>query len=465
MASPHAVLSLLGNRPVDGLVDNHRGYATLHGYTHRLVDSLHVWGPRQPTLFRYHAIYHELLKRPPDGLLLVLDQFAVAYGGQPLDLLMDGRDHLVGAQSSNDALCSTSMLVLRNTPTERERLRRLILDVAKWAMRIGDDVDAPEALLLGRFYTPQPARTTLPNGITANVQANWPSAHYYDQLDALRPFAANDAPSWFQSNGRWECDLTFDFRGVLNLVQDVAATRTGQPPPWRSIAALELPAEPAELHLNPDAPIAFVSLYTHHVASYGRIHAANLARYCGRHGYGYHLYRGVPAFVPEGIPGSWAKAHVMQRHLQAHAFVFWIDADVLAVDQSVRMEPLIEGRDTLVSTDHTAWPMTSSMVGVRNTPAMHALVEDVRHRIELADDRSTVHANGGDQTYFTWAFDERGLITEACVIDSLSLDASPIYATRHSHLVHFPTQFNPFRAASMALWERWSLENDVPPPA
>lgn len=456
----HRILTLLGNRPVAGLVDNHAGYATRMGYGHTVIDSLHVWGPRQPTLFRYHAIWHHLLRQPEGSLLMVLDQFSVVYADHPMALVFEGLDSLVVAQANDDSLCNPSMLLLRNTPEVRERVRQLVKGVSDWATFLGPDVHAPEPVLLGRHFTPRPCAQPLENGITPNIQANWPGAHYHDQLAQVRPLVANDAPCWGLREHGWIAQGDYDFRGVLNLVEEARALRDGLLPPHRRLAAIQ-PVHDEALHLNPGARVAFVSLYTPNVASYGHVHERNLARYCQRHGYGYHLYRQVPDFVDAGIGGSWAKAHLMRRHLAEHDFLFWIDADVLAINQARSIDAVIEGREALVGTDHTAWPMKSGMVGVRNTPAMHALVAEVCERIERASDRSSVHADGGDQTYFTWAFEARGLITEAYVVDSLSLDASPIYATReHSLFVHFPAQFNPFRAASMETWDRWSLEHD-----
>jgi hypothetical protein len=33
------------------------------------------------------------------------------------------------------------------------------------------------------------------------------------------------------------------------------------------------------------------------------------------------------------VTATWAKLHLMRRHLREHAFLFWIDADILAIDQ------------------------------------------------------------------------------------------------------------------------------------
>lgn len=454
------VLTTLATKPVKGLVENHAAYARQHGYTHHVVDSTHVWGPRQPVFHRYHAIYHHLAQTEEGDLLLVLDQFAVVYWPHPLEPGFDGMDSLACAQAGDDTLCNTSMLLLRNTPAMREQMRQLVDRFSHWTMHILEDSEQPENALVASLFTPQPCSIPLPNGLYPNVQANWPGGSYYESIHTVRPLVANDAPAWRRIEGRWMPPADYDFRGVQNLVEEAAALARGERPPFLVLSEAG-PAPQDELHLNPDARIAFVSIYTANIASYGRIHEESFARYCLRHGYGYHLYRKVPDFAGE-LTGSWAKPHLMRRHLAVHEFLLWVDADILVFDQSRPMEPLVAGRQALVANDHTAWNMNSSVVGVRNTPEMHALVEDVCQQIEAAPDRSSVHANGGDQTYFANAFRARGLITEAQVVDTLSLDAPAIYASADSsHFVHFPTQHTPQRAASMHFWNLQSLERDA----
>ncbi|MGJ7528970.1 hypothetical protein [Variovorax sp. GB1P17] len=454
------VLTTLATKPVKGLVENHAAYARQHGYTHRIADSTHVWGPRQPVFYRYHAIYHHLTQTDEGSLLLVLDQFAVVYWPHPLAPHFDGIDSLVCTQAGDDSLCNTSMLLLRNTPAVREQMRQLVDLFSHWAVHILEDNEQPENALVASLFPPRPCTVPLSDGLYPNVQANWPGGSYYESIHTARPLVANDAPTWRRADGRWTPPLDYDFRGVQNLVEEAAALARGERPPFLALSDTATPTQD-ELHLNPDARIAFVSIYTANIASYGRIHEESFARYCLRHGYGYHLYRKVPGFA-NGLTGSWTKPHLLRRHLAAHEFLLWVDADILAFDQSRPMEPLVAGRQALVANDHTAWNMNSSIVGVRNTPDMHALVEDVCQQIEAAPDRSSVHANGGDQTYFANAFRARGLITEAQVVDTLSLDAPAIYASaEHSHFVHFPTQHTPQRAASMHFWNLQSLARDA----
>ncbi|MBC8824229.1 hypothetical protein IAI11_28115, partial [Escherichia coli] len=82
---------------------------------------------------------------------------------------------------------------------------------------------------------------------------------------------------------------------------------------------------------------------------------------------------------------NWAKLHLIREHLPHHAFVFWVDADILAIDQSQAIDSTIDGRDFVIGTDHTAWAINSCMIGVRNVAPMRELVERICARIERFD--------------------------------------------------------------------------------
>ena len=195
--------------------------------------------------------------------------------------------------------------------------------------------------------------------------------------------------------------------------------------------------------MNPQAPIAFVSLHTSHIAGYGDLHEENFARYCTRHGYAYHTYREPPAFLPDGIGANWAKLHLIREHLPHHAFVFWVDADILAIDQSQAIDSTIDGRDFVIGTDHTAWAINSCMIGVRNVAPMRDLVERICARIESFGDRSSVYASGGDQQAIYVELLQSGMIDARHIVDAMTLAASPVYATRQP--------LRPFSSAAQSL--------------
>src|SRR5690348_10612597 len=136
----HTVMTVLLNRPVDGLIDNHADYARSMGYRHVVVDGMHVYGPRQPVLFKYQAILHELTCLCGGDLLLVLDAFSVVFGRQPLDDVARGYDAIVTNQEPASPWPAASGMIFRNTLEVRERVRKLVLEFGHWACYLQDHV-------------------------------------------------------------------------------------------------------------------------------------------------------------------------------------------------------------------------------------------------------------------------------------------------------------------------------------
>ncbi|MGS0892439.1 hypothetical protein ACVBGC_07790 [Burkholderia stagnalis] len=452
-----AVLTILSRRPVDGLVANHERYARRHGYPHAVVDGMHVYGERQQVLHKYHAIIAQLVAMEQGAVLLVLDSFSVVFDPHALPDVARGYDSIVTTQTSKSALPAASGMIFRNVPDVRERLRKLTVALGEWAMYLPARRDACEATLLAEQFPPLPFDAPLANGYFASAQTVWNDGLSIDSIAGGRPLVAHQAPEWRYLDGQWVPTVDYDFRYVLALVDDAERFQHGEQPramdDWR--AAQQRVREPSR-HVNAQAPVAFVSLHTSHIAGYGDLHEENFVRYCTRHGYAYHTYREPPAFLPAGIDANWAKLHLIREHLPHHAFVFWVDADILAIDQRQPVDHVLEGRDFVIGTDHTAWAINSCVIGVRNVAPMRELVERLCARIEGFDDRSSVYASGGDQQAIYAELAQSGMIDARYIVDAMTLAASPAYATRDSRFVHFPAQHNHYRAVTMRIWDRWS---------
>ncbi|KVT12750.1 hypothetical protein WT24_11875 [Burkholderia sp. MSMB1078WGS] len=451
------VLTVLTNRPVDGLIDNHAGYARANGYAHAIADGMHVFGRRQAVLYKYQAIFHELVCTRDDRLLLVLDPFSVVYAAHALDDVARGYDAIVTSQAPHSDLPAASGMIFRNNLAIRERLRVLVLEIGKWAAHLAGYAEYEEAMLLARAFPVLPFENRLTNGHFAAAQTVWDDGLALDSLPEAMPLIAHNAPRWELREGEWAVTPDYDFRYVLALLDDA-----------RQIAGKTIPraaerwnaarhgVRPASMHLNLGARIAFVTLNTSEIAGYGQIHEENFVRYCQRHGYAYHVYREIPNDLPGGIAANWAKAHLVRRHLEEHAFVFWVDADVLAVNQDLPVEDTIAGRDFIIGMDHTAWAMNSCMFGARNTSAIRALIDRICSGIESVVDRSSIYASGGDQQAIQDALRDFGMLDASYIVDAMTLAASPVYATPDSRFVHFPAQHNHYRAITMSIWNRWS---------
>ena len=65
-------------------------------------------------------------------------------------------------------------------------------------------------------------------------------------------------------------------------------------------------------------------------------------------------------------------------------------------------------------------------------------------------------ASGGDQQVLNEILIDEDMLNAKHVVDAISLGTSPIYATTQHRFVHFPSQINHYRAATMRIWDEKS---------
>lgn len=459
------VLSLLPTLPVPGLVENHARYAKTYGYQHIVVDGTHIYGERQQVLHRYHCIYQQLLSLDDGELLLVLDVFSVVYTSHLLEAVAQGYDYIVSLTNPDRPtppnLANPSGMIFRGTSEIREKFYALLQDVSKWALYLAKEGWQCEAELLGAIFPALDFRGHLSSGYFPCIQIQWRAAetHNVTIMDSLRqaqPLVASHTPEWLQKEGQWHSVFDYDFRFVQALLIEAQTQNDAEHSVFDEFAKASQTSLAPEVHLNPDADIAFVSLYTPNIAGYGMLHERSLLRYCERHGYGYHVYHGSPGFIPESVTANWAKAHLIRHHLEQHQFTLWIDADILAINQTSGVEDLLLNRDFIVGMDHTAWAINSCIFGARNNAQMQAFMARLCQRIENVQDKSSVYAGGGDQQVLNEILIDEDMLNSKHVVDAISLGTSPIYATTEHRFVHFPSQLNHYRAVCMRAWDEQS---------
>jgi hypothetical protein len=433
---------------------NHAHYAGLHGYD--LVET----GPGRLVhpVVRAHIKYSEILRRlralAPDDLLIFLDGDSVILHPAPLESLMAGRESLLARGpdlGSEPGAVMSNMMIFRNTPEVRHHLHQVINIICDVLARPPPRFDETAALApLGLLDC-----NAAVAGVFVNVTwwpFNWFEAPTFTAY--LGPLSRMDAHG--QAYGHYLHDPNLQ----ALLARDVNAFLMGGQAPMATPDYPPVDDAPSA-HVEPAAKIAFVSLYTPHIRHYGRIAEHNVRRYCARHGHGYHIYREIPAPLDPAMAGSWAKPWLLKRHLAAHEWVIWIDADMLFLDQSRAIAPLLEGRDLLFAKDLTAWPMNSGFMAFRNTPANETLLDTLCDVIARVEDKSTVYASLGDQFYICQTLEAEGLLTEANVVDNLTVNTPAVYADESTLLAHYLALSDPYRAFYMARADALSRMRDT----
>ncbi|MFP3632835.1 hypothetical protein SB776_40205, partial [Burkholderia sp. SIMBA_045] len=77
--------------------------------------------------------------------------------------IADGYDAIVTTQTPTSPLPAPSGMIFRNVPDVRERLRRLTVELGKWAMHLPERQNECEATLLAEHFPPLPFDQPLSN--------------------------------------------------------------------------------------------------------------------------------------------------------------------------------------------------------------------------------------------------------------------------------------------------------------
>lgn len=437
----------------EDVLRNHQHYCTLMGYTHKVVECGFLSHERLKTAYKYNALLEQLKSSAAGELVMMLDTHSAVMHPLALEQLMAGMDSLVVSgptEVNKPEIVFTNMIILRNTDANRQTLFEMLMALHG---RLAGQAHPEEEELLKQFNVM--ASNTVFGDTFINI--TWRITTWSTSTNFIIYLGA---PASFDDQGRIIRDalhqLIHDANLEKVLVQRINGTLIEGKP------VLETPnypaiSEDAVSHFNPNSKIALITLYTHHINTYARVSEHNVKRYCDRHGYAYHVYRGIPNALDPAINGTWVKSWLLKQHIADYDWVIWVDADVIFRNQAIPLEPILEHRDRLFAKDLCAWPINAGIMGFRNTPENVELIARIWQRMVEVNDKSTVYSDQGDQHHTIKELYESNLINETNIVSALTINTSPPMSTSQSLLTHYVGWGEPYRSIYMAAHDAESL--------
>jgi len=438
------VISFFADDSARASLQNHRLYCERQGYTHEYVDASAIGWPQLRMIMKYQVLLRALRACAEGDLVLLLTQDCLLKDDIRCEVLMEGRESDWIAALDSDYVMASFQL-WRNTIVSRALASYLF-----GGTKLCYETPLSESDLL-TLLKPEPF-----------------DCEYNGQL-AVSPVALDTSMFWVDVPvlALALVDLSVAPRNypVCTKLRDLLAEHINacqaEGRPLFTWPRQNTPDRAARYEaMNADAPIALAMLYTPNVSEYGEIAEANLRRYCARHGYALHVYRDIPDQAGWNAAGNWFKPWVLRHHLEQHQWVFWIDADVLVVDQKKPLEPLCQNVDRVLAAD-ISWHFNSGVMGFRNTRENARLLEEVAQTVSELSDKSTVYANGGDQDIFIKVMERLGKATYDELIDCTTLNTPYQLQTRNTFMVHYMGMQPAFRTLAMRHGEQLSRELDA----
>ncbi|WP_321793675.1 hypothetical protein [Caballeronia sp. J97] len=418
------LISCFSDRNATSSLDNHAEFCRRTGAKHRFEPTSNCIGSLElRTLYKYQLL-SDMLQEAEEGEVFVFaTENALFIRFHDFEQIMADRDVLF---TKGPFGINTEMFVLRNNEENRRMARGLAARCRKY-------YDCGEFVTEEALLEEQP---TVPdcddlNGVVP-IASMWSGQHPDLRNRPVIAVALVFTPRLYSKYGPlWRAM----FARHVN-----ACHASGE---WRvfdTAAPLSIDSnEPLSVY-RPGCAVAVVMLHTPNIASYARFGEASLRAYCEQHGYTLYVHRDLPPDFGRDGCGNWAKPFLLCKYLPQHEWVFWIDADIIAMNRTVKLEKFTEGRERVLTADICGWPFNSGVMGFRNTEANIAVLEAVLAKVREIDDIGHTFSNRGDQFIFLEQLQAHGLCPETDSPEFVSfreLNTPWYYADRNTFLCHF----------------------------
>ena len=147
--------------------------------------------------------------------------------------------------------------------------------------------------------------------------------------------------------------------------------------------------------------IGVLMMYDKDYAPVGDISKDNVQSYCRKNGYDFIFSDDMDT----SRPLQWSKIKGLQEHLHKYKWLFWIDADCVVMDDTRKLEDLIQDGYDFITVSEPIVPDTKTQDGmsphsghflIRNTPLMHTLLKDTWNLEYVEDGREQIHIDSFD---------------------------------------------------------------------
>ncbi len=147
--------------------------------------------------------------------------------------------------------------------------------------------------------------------------------------------------------------------------------------------------------------IGVLMMYDEKYAPVGDISRDNVESYCKKNGYDFIFSDDMDT----SRPLQWSKIKGLREHLHKYKWLFWIDADCVIMDDTKKLEDFIQDDYEFITVSEETVPDTqtndnqSPHTGhflIKNTPTMHALLEDTWNLKYVEEGRGQVHIDSFD---------------------------------------------------------------------
>jgi hypothetical protein len=394
--------------------------------------------------------------------LLILDGTAIIFNDYSLDHIFKNSKYFISLDKTNEKLANLGLMYFScNSDCEMyvleilHSLKNAYVDLLTEQKKLNEtiDIQAYEAYIVAKNLIISKEIPRVDN-INPVMQLDWQiNGRFYTAFpfEHASIFACTSGVQYIMSPQNHLFKIPNDKRILKVALHDKKENYNFIKSFYEKSIVKSEEIYPSQLHLNPDSDIAFVSLYTQNIELFSKIHEESFLTYCKNKNFGYHLYRGNPDFLPEGVTANWAKPFLLRELIKYHKWIIWVDSDILINNPHYEIEGKLTDREQFFVCDHTNFLFNSGVFGVRNNTNNISIIQEICDSVINTKDKSSVYSSGGDQQLFTSWFYTRKKYGKENLLSSSVVEHCPMRASNDSWLIHCPQLPIVYRAAYMQL--------------
>lgn len=186
--------------------------------------------------------------------------------------------------------------------------------------------------------------------------------------------------------------------------------------------------------------IAIVSLYDKKYEEIGKYSNWNKRDYANLHKYDLYLYQNS---LDESRPTAWSKIKAIEKHLSDYDWIMWSDADSLIMNNSVKLETLIDNNyDMIITYDQISKVLNTGVFLIKNSEWSKVLLKNIYSQTQFIN-----HIWWENMALIDMLEKNPNLKTKIKVIDQRSMNSYPNHQIwgDDDFIAHFPGPNKPMK--------------------
>lgn len=131
---------------------------------------------------------------------------------------------------------------------------------------------------------------------------------------------------------------------------------------------------------NPNKKIAFVTMYTYNIKECGIQSEYNIKKYCEKNGYTYYIHRKSETQNKENQTNK--KPYLLEKYIDKHEYVVWVDADVLIFDMNFKIENIFKDNKSFYCFKDLYMYLNDGFLIFKNDDVSKNILKDWINKIE-----------------------------------------------------------------------------------